>query len=843
MRKSMSCKKSRLVRAGITTGAIAAVLLGTIATPAYATVAIQSVTPSTGATGAVIPLVVASTGVMPSAGTPGALLTTIACPGLYTTTATATVIVATGATRGDANTVTIPVPTTLLPGVYNVCVYAGTVAASSTLSTTSGTTYTVTTAAPALNFSSGLTGGGNTIEATAATNYLTAVTIQPGVNFTTSACSSTYQATPANLATTAVKTSALKATITVPAGVVMPGAYNVCIYAGVVAGSALLGTPAGTYTATPPTAALSAVSGLTGGGNAITLTATAPILNGISSPGVTFAAASCASTYGSPAANLVGTGVSRGSDNQVSVVVPVGVVAPNTYTVCIYTGSAPGSTLVGISGAVYTAMLPVIDLAVTSGKAGGTNTITGQAPNNLFTSIPTPGVIFRADNACTALYNTSGNGTGNLIATAARIAVNRLAITVPNVVKTTPGPDYKVCIYSGTGTSPLIGSAPKYTAVDATAILSVAPNAGPSGGKSLITITGTGFPNTLDGGSITAASIGGTPLTDITLSNDATYFTAKTPGHAPGANLTLSITTSAGDFTLKNAFTYTNGVAATPNTAPNESTTLGLYVVGVGYSSMTFDGTLSKAHVYMVNGKYDPSPMVGHTAYKANGPVAECTAVLPISDTELICTLQMALRLGAAGTAIGGARSVADGATLTDTTFSSATAHFTPADVGLTVTQTSGSPAVAVGTYIVTVVDDSNVVLNQPTTDNQTVTVDIGGSSRSVAAITTATGSTTLTGAAAKFVATDVGRPIAGGGIPANTIIVTVTPTGNGATISRAATASAAVTVTVSPAAQIPDGTYTMTVVSDGGLDAAASDPDYGQSIITSGSTFTVADY
>jgi hypothetical protein len=218
--------------------------------------------------------------------------------------------------------------------------------------------------------------------------------------------------------------------------------------------------------------------------------------------------------------------------------------------------------------------------------------------------------------------------------------------------------------------------------------------------------------------------------------------------------------------------------------------------------------------------------------------------VLPISDTELICTLQMAQRLGADGVSIGTLRSVTDGVTNTDTSFVSATAHFTQADVGLTVTQTAGNAAVGAGSYIVTVVDDDEVVLNQATTGTETgITVSIGGSSRSVPTITTATGSTTLTGAAGKFVATDVGRPITGTGIPANTIINAVTPTGNGATLSRAATAPGTVTVAVSPAAQIPDGTYTMTVVTNGDLNAAATDPDYSQSIITSGSTFTVADY
>ena len=39
----------------------------------------------------------------------------------------------------------------------------------------------------------------------------------------------------------------------------------------------------------------------------------------------------------------------------------------------------------------------------------------------------------------------------------------------------------------------------------------------------------------------------------------------------------------------------------------------------------------------------------------------------------------------------------------------------------------------------------------------------------------------------------------------------------------------------------MPNGAYTLTVVNNGAVNAATTDPNYEQSAITSGATFTVA--
>jgi hypothetical protein len=339
-----------------------------------------------------------------------------------------------------------------------------------------------------------------------------------------------------------------------------------------------------------------------------------------------------------------------------------------------------------------------------------------------------------------------------------------------------------------------------------------------------------------------SASIGGAPL-DMIVRTSATTFTAVTPPHVADANLTLSVVTSAGTFILKNAYTYTNGIVITPNTAPRDSTAVSVYVVGVGFTVPNFSPTTSDAHIYLVDGAYDATNNAGA---KTNGQVAECTNVLVISDTELICGMDLTHSVTPAGTfAAAAARTVNDGvANVGSTTFTSATAKFSSADVGLVLSVASNTEVTA-GTTIASVTNPTTVVLSAAAIATGTAVVTTLGGPRTVTAVT-ADGSTTITGA---FKTGDVGRVISGSatGIAPFTTIVAVTP-GVSATLSTAAadiigtTGSGA--VIVGNATPVVDGAYTMTFVTNGIVDAATVDvTNYSQSIITSASTFTVAAY
>ena len=50
-------------------------------------------------------------------------------------------------------------------------------------------------------------------------------------------------------------------------------------------------------------------------------------------------------------------------------------------------------------------------------------------------------------------------------------------------------------------------------------------------------------------------------------------------------------------------------------------------------------------------------------------------------------------------------------------------------------------------------------------------------------------------------------------------------------------------TVTITDSVPVPVGTYTVTIVSNGAGDEETNDPAFQKSIISSGSTYTVADY
>ena len=85
-----------------------------------------------------------------------------------------------------------------------------------------------------------------------------------------------------------------------------------------------------------------------------------------------------------------------------------------------------------------------------------------------------------------------------------------------------------------------------------------------------------------------------------------------------------------------------------------------------------------------------------------------------------------------------------------------------------------------------------------------------------------------------------MGKVISGTNVPVGTYIVSVS-TGT-ATLSNTPTGAAAGTYVVYEPTPIANGTYTVTVVNTGAINAQSA-ATFKKSIISSGSTFTVADY
>ncbi|KUL32652.1 hypothetical protein ADL15_19240 [Actinoplanes awajinensis subsp. mycoplanecinus] len=499
------------------------------------------------------------------------------------------------------------------------------------------------------------------------------------------------------------------------------------------------------------------------------------------------------------------------------------------------------------------AAVEVATVSPSSGPTAGGNTVTLSVatlsdPAQSFIQGSTAVTL---ENAATCSASLTAAPSFPLVAPAAVTVVSatKLAFTVPSGATTTGGisaaNDYNVCAYSAPGAVPgastaawtLIGKAEAaggtYHVGASPTITSITPRAaGTQGGGTLI-ISGTGLDST------GTWSLGGTTVTP-TVNGAFTLATVTIPAHAAGGPFALVHTKSEGGTAIyPAAFTYAAGLNVTPNTASNTKARTDVSVTGTNFSSINFTTTTGKTpddangHVYLVKGNYDPAKT---GLVKANPQTTECLNVVPISDSELLCSLYLA----GGGYSMSTARTVS--ATVTGTTLTAAAGAFGPADVGMLVT---GPTTITAGTYITAIIDPTKVMLSKaPTAAITTATNIVLSPSRSFSDATLTASSTALTsGGTAAFAASDVGRPISGVGIPAGTTISAV-GSATGATLSQAATASASGTYVIgaAPLNEVPIGVYTVTVVNSGAVDAQNT-PAYQRSVINSGSTFTVADF
>jgi hypothetical protein len=751
----------------------------------------------------------------------------------------------------------------------------------------------------------------------------------PALQLSATPCNSKYQTIAAaglyNV-TTATKQGNSQINFTVPTGVAVGAsgaakAYYVCVYDGNLATSNQLGTTVSLYVGTP--VQVSAANGITGGGNQITVNSgpATPLFAGLQVVAL-FSSAPCNAALGTTnPANLIAANVVKQSNSQVSFTVPNGVVAngPNStgYNVCLFDGSTGALLTLGS----YT--VSTVALSPSSGSQLTSNGVTATSPLPFLSGVTTPAVLmFGPGGGCPNTYSAApSNGVTPIALTApgaARKLTNyRAAITVPPLPLVNSQPTgYQVCFYAGL-TGGLVGSA-GYTAAVVAAPTAVIPTAGPAAGGNTVTVVGTDFPT--EPGRITA-TLGGAPLTNIQPLSDKA-FTGQVSAHTIERNVALVVTTSAGSKALQGAYSFLNPIKVTPNTAPSTAPAVDVDVQGMGFLSINFGQTGNAGRVYLVDGVYDGAD--AGTGVRANRAVAECVNVLPISDEELICTLQLNRRLDNTGTtffdSIGYSRTLtSDITTLAGSRIiTSANGSFVPDDLGQMIVQATPTNIPA-GSIITQILSRSKAVISlpSPATNGTAFTATVGGLPvRTFSnALLTTTGSTTVSLANGSFTGADIGRMFSGTpGITAGTTIVAVAPGGASATLSAPATAGtqgtidtvsivggtntitganvaatdqygviganslgipagttitaasagtatlsttvaanagpATITVnrpvpaaTLYPAAPVLEGSYHLTVVSNGAPNAVLTDPDYSQTDITSGSVFTVAPF
>ncbi|GIE33023.1 hypothetical protein Ait01nite_060680 [Actinoplanes italicus] len=559
------------------------------------------------------------------------------------------------------------------------------------------------------------------------------------------------------------------------------------------------------------------------------------------------------------------------------------------------TGAAT-TLLTALSAAPAFAAAGTLTLSSTGGPTGGGNTIVATfatnptSPNPTSFGSTTAAYFVAATTAtatsvtCPTTYPSSAPAT-NLVATGSPalkvLAPNKIAVVVPAGVAVNNSINrYGLCTYSAnTSGAALIasgqytvGTKPKIDAVGA-----VSPMSGPALGGTTITVKGTGFvANTTAQPTNTTATIDGEPLTDIVVAGNGNSFTAKTPPHAAGGPFLLAVTTpggsvnTLGDTTGKaSLFNYSNGIVVSPNTAPNHNGSVDLDVLGVGFSNYSFEATKggttrsANGHVYLTAGGYNP---LSNSGAKTNPELTECINVLVITDEELLCSLPLNHTftnptsgttgvLTAATAKTGKVITATSGSNQITSPASGGTAMgFTQADVGMVLDAGDGTTTFDAGTLITAVASPTSATVSNNAKGNLVAGTGAGLTNARPIANVTVTNSTTLTAASGSFTQADIGRTVVSASalttdpkLADNTTIIAIGTGGTTATLSAPITGTLpgsplAADISVQQSVPVANGTYTITVVNDGAVGAQLS-ATYSQSIISSGSTFTVADY
>jgi hypothetical protein len=330
------------------------------------------------------------------------------------------------------------------------------------------------------------------------------------------------------------------------------------------------------------------------------------------------------------------------------------------------------------AGSPATAAPVALNLSKTFGTSGAGGTlIAWVTPSTAVTPFPanrTPVVQYQFTNAnttgCSTTVKTLVQAAGTLTTTTAgvlasdpvtvkRVTSWKIVFQVPSaahpdnpaintgglaLVGSQTQAKWNICVYdvASPTSSTLIGTA-TYTIAAKPTITSITPASSPAAGGQLITVNGTGFTPV---STPTSGSIGGVPLTNVKVAANGNSFTATTGARTPDTGLFLSVVAPGGTVVSSDpdndpvtvtqlTFTYTNGVTVSPNTGV-AGKPITLSVTGAGFSGLTFDiaqpPTSTGAHVFLVEKAYDPA---------GNRGVAECLVAAVVSDTELVCDLDL----------------------------------------------------------------------------------------------------------------------------------------------------------------------------------------------------------
>lgn len=567
------------------------------------------------------------------------------------------------------------------------------------------------------------TGTSTAFDAPASTTDLAVRFITP----TTATCPTTYSGTSATTGATTVSAglatagSATDAYVTAPAGLVAGTSYALCLYATNSTTNADLAASGGASavyatdtTATNITAVnmggLSAPAGIPG--DKITVNPGREIYtaSSFSTQFVNNAGMTCPTTFSTATSSIVTSATTTKTSSSVLTVTVPTLTAGTAYSVCTYAGSSAGTSALVSRGSMTfgyygTAALPGMSVAPTGGSSGTTQSVTMSANSPVFTG--SPAVLFTR-NACPATYAAGATGLEPFAPSVAvsKISTSKIATKVPTSVvvggldATSP---WFVCAYASNSGAlvamPALYNVAPVLDVSAVQFATAAGSAantlsGPSQGGQLITVSGlTGIPSAaaVAAGAKLSATLGGKPLGNVT-PIDATSFSGVTPPNAAG-NVQLSVTTAAGTKTTTAAsaggtryYTYVYGITVVPNTAATATTPV-LDITGAGFSNVTAWGDTATSgaaaantgYVVLTNNAYYGQTFTNLNVY-ATAPISYCNGVLPISDSEIICTLNLAQKIDSVAANVP---TITDDAAATDDNVAAGTYTVTVVNEGL----------------------------------------------------------------------------------------------------------------------------------------------------------------
>jgi hypothetical protein len=293
---------------------------------------------------------------------------------------------------------------------------------------------------------------------------------------------------------------------------------------------------------------------------------------------------------------------------------------------------------------------PAMALSSPSGKEVGGNAITATTTTNKFYAGKVA-VQFQLTTSatanCSTTYTTAAANSFIAATSTAIISAKKISVVVPTLTAASGAgttQTWLVCAYNSTNTttskllakaSYISAGAPTLTALGADVQL-------PTYGGTTVSVVGAGF-----AAGVNSATLGGKALTDINVVDD-TLFTATVPSN-PVGDAALTVNTVGGSATIlstaTNAFTYVDAVQVSPTTGVS-STTVTMSVQGYGFNNVTWSASTggtttddASAHVYLLGATgYNPVVSGGN---KTTPQRNECYSVQVISDTELVCTLDL----------------------------------------------------------------------------------------------------------------------------------------------------------------------------------------------------------